>query len=164
MVPVSDALFKEAMSRFASGVTVVCGRVDGELHGMTVAAFASVSASPRIVLVSLGTSSRLGGALTVGAAVSVSILSASSAATALRFAGMDGHEGDRFAGVALEDTDVGVPAIADAVVVLGTHVREVVAAGDHRVVFLNIAEVRVVAEVAAPLVWWSRGFAAVTTN
>lgn len=159
----SAAAFKEAMSRFASGVTVVCGRADGELHGMTVAAFASVSAEPPIVLVSLGLGSRLGAALVAGDAVSVSILAAGGAAEALRFAGMDGHTGDRFLGVATEPTAVDVPAIAGAVAVLGARVREVVAGGDHRVFFLDVHEVRVPEVSEKPLLWWSRGFAGVAT-
>lgn len=160
----SAAAFKEAMSRFASGVTVVCGRADGELHGMTVAAFASVSVEPAIVLVSLGLVSRLGAALVTGDAVSVSLLAASQSARALRFAGMDGHAGDRFEGVDLEPTCVEVPAIAGSVGMLGTRVREVVAAGDHRVFLLDVVEVRVPAANDAPLLWWSRGFAGVTKS
>jgi flavin reductase (DIM6/NTAB) family NADH-FMN oxidoreductase RutF len=157
----STAAFKEAMSRFASGVTVVCGSVSGELHGMTVAAFASVSAEPPIVLVSLGVGSRLGAGLAEGDAVSVSVLAASEAAHALRFAGMDGHAGDRFEGVATEGTSVGVPAIAGSVATLAARVRQVVAAGDHRVFFLDVQEVRVSEEHPPPLLWWSRGFAGV---
>ena len=160
----SAAAFKEAMSRFASGVTVVCGRAEGELHGMTVAAFASVSAEPAIVLVSLGLGSRLGATLVEGDAISVSLLAASQSASALRFAGMDGHAGNRFEGVDLEPTRVDVPAVAGSLGVLGTRVRQVVPAGDHRVFLLAVIEVRVPEANAAPLLWWSRGFAGVTTR
>jgi len=43
--------FKRAMSRFASGVTVVTTRdASGRHHGITVSAFCSLSASPSLVL------------------------------------------------------------------------------------------------------------------
>ena len=155
----SSAAFKEAMSRFASGVTVVVGTVDRELHGMTVAAFSSVSATPPVVLVCLGVNSTLGAALAPGEDVSISILPASASTTALRFAGLDGHEGDRFEGVALDAAGSRVPTIAGAVASLLTRVRQVVDVGDHRVMLLDVDEVRVGETNAVPLLWWSRGFA-----
>ena len=119
----SSAAFKEAMSRFASGVTVVCGRAGGALHGMTVAAFASVSAEPPVVLVCLGARSTLGAALREGDALTVSVLGAGGESLALRFAGMDGHAGDRFDGVATEGTAVGLPGSAGAEATLSGAVR-----------------------------------------
>ena len=50
-MPIDDAQFKEAMSRFASGVTVVTTEHEGVLFGMTVASFASLSLHPPLVLV-----------------------------------------------------------------------------------------------------------------
>ncbi|MES2643150.1 MAG: flavin reductase family protein [Myxococcota bacterium] len=45
--------FKDAMSRFASGVTVVTVEHGGEVHGITVSAFISVSLAPPLILVSI---------------------------------------------------------------------------------------------------------------
>src|SRR4051812_49632589 len=49
--PLSD--FVHAMGMLASGVVLVTCRIDGRPWGMTVTAFASVSADPPTVLVSL---------------------------------------------------------------------------------------------------------------
>jgi flavin reductase (DIM6/NTAB) family NADH-FMN oxidoreductase RutF len=155
----SSAAFKEAMSRFASGVTVVCGRAGGALHGMTVAAFASVSAEPPVVLVCLGSRSTLGAALREGDPLTISVLGAAGEALALRFAGMDGHAGDRFEGVATEGSAVELPVIAGAEAALAGAVRAVSDVGDHRVVLVDVQEIRTSAEAGAPLLWWSRGFA-----
>ena len=155
----SSAAFKEAMSRFASGVTVVCGRAGGAMHGMTVAAFVSVSAEPPVVLVCLGARSTLGAALRDGDALTISILGAEDAALAMRFAGMDGHAGDRFEGVATEPSAVDVPVIANAEAALAGVVRAVNDVGDHRVAFIDLQEIRVREVAGAPLLWWSRGFA-----
>ena len=43
--------FRKAMGRFATGVTIVTVDLDGEAHGMTANAFASVSLDPMLVLV-----------------------------------------------------------------------------------------------------------------
>ncbi len=156
----TGALFKEAMSRFASGVTVVIGRVDGELHGMTVAAFASVSAEPPMVLVCLALSSQLGASVRVGDSLSVSILPGGAEALALRFAGMDSHEGSRFDGVALEAEGGAVPLISGAAAGLLARVQTITDAGDHRVFLLDVTGARAATEASVPLVWWARDFAA----
>ncbi|WP_026701231.1 flavin reductase family protein [Salibacterium aidingense] len=48
-----DRLFKTAMSKFATGVTIVTTEVKGDLHGMTANAFMSVSLDPKLVLISV---------------------------------------------------------------------------------------------------------------
>ena len=48
---VSQAEFRKAMGSFATGVTVITVDYEGEVHGMTANAFASVSLDPMLVLV-----------------------------------------------------------------------------------------------------------------
>jgi len=49
---ISQNEFRHALGRFASGVTVVTTRdADGNLHGITVSAFCSVSLEPPLILV-----------------------------------------------------------------------------------------------------------------
>src|SRR5580692_6445409 len=43
--------FRQAMGRFATGVTIITLDYEGEIHGMTANAFASVSLDPLLVLV-----------------------------------------------------------------------------------------------------------------
>ena len=51
-MPITSDEFRAALSKFASGVTVVTTRdAQGRLHGITVTAFASVSLEPPLVLV-----------------------------------------------------------------------------------------------------------------
>lgn len=45
--------FRDAMGKFATGITVVTTEIDGEVHGITVNAFMSVSLDPMLVLVSI---------------------------------------------------------------------------------------------------------------
>src|SRR5690348_9972424 len=48
---ISPAEFRQAMGSFATGVTVITVDNDGEVHGMTANAFASVSLEPLLILV-----------------------------------------------------------------------------------------------------------------
>src|ERR1700679_574757 len=48
---VTQAEFRKAMGSFATGVTVITVDYEGEVHGMTANAFASVSLNPLLVLV-----------------------------------------------------------------------------------------------------------------
>ena len=51
-MPVTQDDFRNALSRFASGVTVVSTKdASGKLHGITVSAFCSVSLEPPMVLI-----------------------------------------------------------------------------------------------------------------
>jgi flavin reductase (DIM6/NTAB) family NADH-FMN oxidoreductase RutF len=43
--------FRKAMGSFATGVTIITVDLEGEVHGMTANAFASVSLDPLLVLV-----------------------------------------------------------------------------------------------------------------
>src|SRR5437879_6340201 len=47
----TTAEFRKAMGSFATGVTIITLDLDGEVHGMTANAFASVSLDPLLVLV-----------------------------------------------------------------------------------------------------------------
>jgi flavin reductase (DIM6/NTAB) family NADH-FMN oxidoreductase RutF len=54
MESVSERDFRDALARWASGVTIVTARHDGEPVGMTVASFSSLSLDPPLVLVCVG--------------------------------------------------------------------------------------------------------------
>src|SRR5882672_11418865 len=51
MMPLNPSEFRKAMGCFATGVTIITVDLDGEVHGMTANAFASVSLDPMLVLV-----------------------------------------------------------------------------------------------------------------
>ncbi|MER1987446.1 MAG: flavin reductase family protein [Solibacillus sp.] len=53
-----DRLFRDAMGKFATGVTVLLTENEGEIHGMTANGFMSVSLDPKLVVVSIGHKAR----------------------------------------------------------------------------------------------------------
>jgi flavin reductase (DIM6/NTAB) family NADH-FMN oxidoreductase RutF len=66
--------FRNALSRFTSGVTVVTVMDGDEPHGITVSSFMSVSLLPPLVAVSIGRGSRAHELLQVGRSFGVSVL------------------------------------------------------------------------------------------
>ncbi|MFD1860686.1 flavin reductase [Aeromicrobium camelliae] len=72
--PVDQAAFRGALSRFASGVTVVSTVHEGVDHAMTASAFTSVSLDPPLVLVCSHKTSRFHDAVLASGVWGVSIL------------------------------------------------------------------------------------------
>src|SRR5688572_27202636 len=97
MQPIDEALFKLAMSHFASGVTVVTTVDEGTLYGMTVASFASLSLHPPLVLVCIEDAVKTHDAIDRAGRFGVSILSEQQADISGRFASK--KIDDKFEGV-----------------------------------------------------------------
>ena len=49
-----DRQFRNAMGKFATGVTVILTEAEDSVHGMTANDFMSVSLSPKLVTISVG--------------------------------------------------------------------------------------------------------------
>lgn len=130
--PIAD--FADAMSTLASGVVIVTCRVGGRAWGMTVTAFASVSAEPPTVLVSLDSFSRTAEALVDTGTFGVSILTAEQRAVA-RFGAANGASKFLDGLAHPGDDDSPSPAVAGALAHLDCDVSGVVPAGDHTVFF-----------------------------
>jgi flavin reductase len=77
---------RACLSRFVTGVVVVTYRGEGEMRGLTVNSFTSVSLEPPLVLVSVARSARAAGHLG-RVPFSVNVLGASQLDVALHFAG-----------------------------------------------------------------------------
>ena len=77
---------RACLSRFVTGVVVVSYRADGEMRGLTVNSFTSVSLEPPLILVSVARSARATGHLG-RVPFSVNVLGASQLDVALHFAG-----------------------------------------------------------------------------
>lgn len=79
--------FKQALGRFASGVTVIAVRDGESQRGMTASAFLSVSLDPPLVLVSVGKKAQMHAHLQAGNDWSASILAHDQSAHSGHFAG-----------------------------------------------------------------------------
>ena len=135
--PVAE--FADAMSALASGVVLVTCRVGERPWGMTVTAFASVSADPPTVLVSLGSEGTSARAITATQCFGVSILAAEQFAVA-RYGSAPGATKflERFA-----DSGRGAsPAVAGSLAHLDCELFETVEVADHTVLFGRVKAVR----------------------
>ena len=88
--------FREVMSRWATGVTVVGAGHDGRYVGLVASSFTSVSADPPTILICVDLRSRSLDAILSSEAFSVNVLR-NDQQTAFRvFAGMEGSIEDKF--------------------------------------------------------------------
>ncbi|HSJ07406.1 MAG TPA: flavin reductase, partial [Longimicrobiales bacterium] len=66
-----EARFRDVLSRWASGVSIVAVHDEGRAVGTTVSAFTSLSLEPPLVLVALGSNATVLPFLVPGAAVGI---------------------------------------------------------------------------------------------
>lgn len=149
--PVAEA-FREVMAGVATPVSVVTTLTDGRPYGTTVSAFASLSLSPPMVLVSLDRRSGLLALLAEDAAFGVNVLGAQQADLALIFA-RRGSEG--FDDVAWRVAS-GAPRLAGSPGWLACRVTRLVDGGDHVIVLGTVVEAT--AGRGAPLTYHARTF------
>lgn len=118
--------FRDALGRFATGVTVVTMRDEERTHGITVNAFLSVSLKPPLVAVCIDERANAHQTLLESARYGVSVLGSGQEALSNQFAGRPtpGLE-DPF-----EELD-GFPVVAGALAQLVLRIVAVHEAGDH---------------------------------
>jgi flavin reductase (DIM6/NTAB) family NADH-FMN oxidoreductase RutF len=153
--------FRQAMGRFATGVTVVTTIHSGQPYGLTVSAFCSVSLDPLLVLVSLQKSSQTLAFIDKSGCFAVNVLAAHQQPLAVRFASRDRrgkifsdiphHRGARLRDVALFD---------ESLVRVECRVAGHYPAGDHVLVLGQVITLECGAEAPpiAPLLFYCSAF------
>lgn len=119
--------FRRAMSRFASGVTIVTVRHGELVHGMTATAFFSLSLEPPLIAVAIARKARLHGLLPLARRFAVNVLAESQQALSRHFAGMPQQDVQ----IALCGDEV--PLLDGALAHLVCELRDVLPGGDHSV-------------------------------
>jgi flavin reductase (DIM6/NTAB) family NADH-FMN oxidoreductase RutF len=153
-VPASG--FADAMSMLASGVVLVTCRLGDRPWGMTVTAFASVSADPPTVLVSLGSKTAGARAIAANGSFGVSILERGQADVAA-YGAAPGEA--KFLDLLVErrDRESGSPAVAQALAHFDCAVVGAVDAADHTVFFGHVQRARRRRD-GDPLLYHRRGY------
>jgi flavin reductase (DIM6/NTAB) family NADH-FMN oxidoreductase RutF len=118
--------FRNALGRFASGVTIVTAHHEDHTHGMTANAFVSVSLDPPLVLVSLDNRSNMHRILPNARRYGVSVLAEGQEALSNHFAGQS-IPGVNFSFHMRQ----GIPLLEGAVAHFAVEVTDVHPAGDH---------------------------------
>ncbi|HYD81998.1 MAG TPA: flavin reductase family protein [Paucimonas sp.] len=138
MLPEFDSRhFRNALSQFATGVTVITTRLDsGSFFGLTASSFNSVSLDPPLVLWSLSKNATSLPLFTGNSHYVINVLSAEQAHLADRFAR---RVENRFEGVDFELSRTGLPIIKGVAAWFECHNRSRYPEGDH-VIFVGEVE------------------------
>ncbi|HEX2603090.1 MAG TPA: flavin reductase family protein, partial [Oxalicibacterium sp.] len=132
--PVDPRHFRDALSQFATGVTVITTRLDdGSFLGLTASSFNSVSLDPPLVLWSLAQRANSLPVFSGNSHYVVNILSAQQIDLADKFAQ---PAKDRFAGVEYTLSPTGLPILAGVAAWFECHNRSRYPEGDH-VIFVG---------------------------
>jgi flavin reductase (DIM6/NTAB) family NADH-FMN oxidoreductase RutF len=130
-MPVSSEEFRTALSRFASGVTVVTTKdAGGKMHGLTVSAFCSVSLEPPLVLVCIEKAAGSHTSFLESELFAVNILSSSQRDLSERFAS---ELINRFQGIDFGLSEHGQPMLANCLANLECRIVHSYDGGDHTV-------------------------------
>jgi flavin reductase ActVB len=147
--------FRNAMARFASGVTVVLTRNgDGAFVGFTASAFSSLSLNPPLLLVCLQKDADCYAAFMEAREFALSILARGQSAIATRFATKAIDK--------LKDTPTvsgpatGLPLVEGASAHLECRIHELVNGGDHTILIGEV--IRADTLEAEPLLHFNRQF------
>jgi|SRR5699024_2169328 len=133
-----ERLFRDAMGKFATGITVVSMYDKDETIGMTVNAFMSISLDPMLVAVSIDEGASMYDKLTVQQSFGISMLNETQEDLSLYFARQKELDYDvNF----IEQSRV--PVIKDALAKLSCEVVQEVEAGDHTIVIAKVNDITI---------------------
>lgn len=142
--------FRAALSKFASGVTVVTTKdSEGNLHGITVSAFCSVSLEPPLILICIEKDAGSHYAFNQSKAFVVNVLSEEQMDHSNQFAS---PIEDKFDGIEIEENKEGIPVLKDTLATLECKLVETCEGGDHTI-FIGQIEKAIINE-GKPLVYF----------
>lgn len=152
---VDGMAFRNAMSRFASGVTIVTAHNDsGEPWGFTASAFSSLSLEPPLVLVCLDKRADSHPVFERAGNFAVSILAHGQDDLAMKFAT---RGADKFGGLeVLKGMTTGLPLIPGAHVHLECRIHDRLPGGDHTILVGEVLSAD--SDDQPPLLHYNRSF------
>lgn len=140
----TEEQFRKAMGSFATGVTIVTVDLEGQVHGMTANAFASVSLDPLLLLVCVDHKARTHAHLHSKKRFGVNILAENQRAISEYYAQPDySHERAEEAGARFDRTAHGTPVLHGALAYLECRLMSEQEAGDHTIFIAEVEEAMV---------------------
>ena len=140
---INSADFRKAMGAFATGVTIITVDLDGEVHGMTANAFASVSLDPMLVLVCVDHSTRTHAHLHAKKRFGVNVLCDDQRTISEYYARPERtHENaESEAGARFDRTRDGTPILHGSLAYLECRLHSAQVAGDHTIFIAEVEDV-----------------------
>lgn len=149
-----QTVLRQAFGCFPSGVTAFCGMIEGRPEGMAASSFTSVSIDPALVSVCVAKTSSTWPKLASLDRLGLSVLSSDHGTVARSLAS---KSGDRFGSVEWTAAESGAVFVHGATLWLDCSVYEVLEAGDHDIVLLQIRALAMYPDVS-PMVFHRSGF------
>lgn len=127
---IDETLFRQVMSRFASGVTVVTTAYEARLAGLTVSSFASLSLNPTLVLVCIDKRASSHDVIAAAGRFAVNILSEGQEYLSRRFAS---NEPMKFTEGAYYLSERGLPLLKGVLAHIECDLYNALPGGDHTI-------------------------------
>lgn len=142
-MPLTQAEFRKAMGGFATGVTIITVDLEGEVHGMTANAFASVSLDPLLVLVCVDHTTRTHAHLHAKKRFGINMLCENQRAISEYYARPERtHENaEAEAGARFDRTRHGTPILHGSLAYLECKLHSAQDAGDHTIFIAEVEDV-----------------------
>ena len=143
-----DRIFRSAMGKFATGVTVITTEIDEQAHGMTANAFMSVSLDPKLIVVSIGEKAQMLDKIKHSKKFAVNILAANQQELSMIFAGQIKEKIE----VSFENLG-GLPVLKGAVAQVACEVVNEHVEGDHTLFIGKVIDIHL--EEEEPLLFFN---------
>jgi flavin reductase (DIM6/NTAB) family NADH-FMN oxidoreductase RutF len=143
-----DRQFRNAMGKFATGVTVVATEVVGEVHGMTANAFMSVSLNPKLVVISIAEKAQMLEKIRESKQFSINILAVDQQELSMIFAGQSKSQRK-----IVFDRLEGIPVLPGAAAQITCDVSAEHVEGDHTLFIGRVTNIKI--EDSEPLIYFS---------
>ena len=139
----SPAEFRRAMGAFATGVTIITVDLDGDIHGMTANAVASVSLDPLLLLVCVDHTARTHAHLHAKKRFGINILAENQRRISEYYAqkAVSHEHAEAEAGAHFDRTPQGTPILHGALAYLECRLKSVQDAGDHTIFIAEVEDV-----------------------
>ncbi len=154
---VSRELFRDGMSRFASGVVVVTTADERGYHGVTVSAFCSLSVEPPLILICIDRAIQSNRMIADAPAFIINILSRDQSFLAEQFSGRTPLADPAFKRVPHHLGTLGVPRIDGCLAWIECRHWATYDGGDHTI-FVGLVKGLTLGVSDDPLVYFNRQF------
>ncbi len=144
--------FRKAMSKFATGITIVTTEFDNSIQGMTVNAFMSVSLDPQLITISLDKNSTFYQNAEKIKRFGISILRDEQKEISMIFAKQ----------IEKTYTDYttldGIPTITNPLATLACTVVNQVEAGDHLLLIASVDKIEIADDDGEPILYYNSSY------
>lgn len=154
-VPAED--LRLALRQFASGVTVVTAEHEGELYGITVSAFSSISLEPPVVMVAINNTSSIAESILAAEHYTVHILSSDQMGISAAFSSSLPSD-EKYSGIPVHQGVTGAPIVPGALAVMECTLDQTLAIGTHTLMFGRVVQVDAMVEAGSPLIYYHRTY------